>query len=51
MVTSTYDSIDNNQYAGMVTLDITKAFDTVYHKRLLIELEHYGITGTAFELM
>ena len=51
MVTSTYDNIDNNQYTGMVTLDITKAFDTVCHKRLLIKLDHYGIRGTAFKLI
>ena len=51
IVTSTYDNINNNQYTGMVTLDITKAFDTVCHKRLLIKLDHYGIRGTAFKLM
>ena len=51
ILTSTYDSIDNNQYTGMVTLDITKAFDSVCHKRLLIKLNHYGIRGTAFKLM
>ena len=35
----------------MVALDITKAFDTVCHKRLLIKLDHYGIRGTAFKLI
>ena len=35
----------------MVTLDIAKAFDTVYHKRLLIKIDYYGIRGTAFKLM
>ena len=35
----------------MVTLDITKAFDTVCHKRLLIKLNHCGIRGIAFKLM
>ena len=35
----------------MVTLDITKAFDTICHKRLLKKLDHYGIRGTAFKLM
>ena len=51
IVTSTYENIDNNQYTGMVTLDITKAFDTVCHKKLLIKLDHYGIRGTTFKLM
>ena len=51
VVTSTYDNTDNNQYTGMVTLDIIKAFDTVCHKRLLIKLNHYGIRGTAFKPM
>ena len=35
----------------MLTLDITKAFDTVCHKRLLIKLDHYRIRGTAFNLI
>ena len=35
----------------MVTLDTTKAFDTVCHKRLLIKLDHYRIRETAFKLM
>ena len=51
ILTSTYDNINNNQYTGMVTLDITKPFDTVCHKRFLIKLDHYGIRGTAFNLI
>ena len=35
----------------MVTLDITKPFNTVCHKKFLIKLDHYGIRGTAFKLM
>ena len=35
----------------MVTLDITKTFDTVCHKKIVIKLDHYGIRKTAFKLM
>ena len=35
----------------MVTLDVTKAFDALCHKRLLIKFDHYGVRGTAFKLM
>ena len=35
----------------MVTLDITKAFDILCHKRFLIKLDYYGIRGIAFKLM
>ena len=50
MLTSTYDNIDNNQYTGMVTFDITKPFDAVCDRRLFIKLDHYGIRGIAFNL-
>ena len=33
----------------MVMLDLTKAFDTVCHKRLLLKFGHYGIRGIAYK--
>ena len=51
IVSTTYDNINNKKYTGMVMLDLTKAFDTVCHKRLLLKLGHYGIRGTAYNLL
>ena len=51
IVSTTYDDINNKKYVGMVMLNLTKAFDTVCHKRLLLKLGYYGIRGTAYNLL
>ena len=41
------NALDNNQIAYGVFIDLQKAFDTVDHKILLSELDHYGVRGVA----
>ena len=39
-------SLNNRNQTNMLILDFSKAFDTVAHNRLLLELNYYGIRGT-----
>ena len=41
------ESLDNNNLAIGVFIDLQKAFDTVQHDILLYKLDHYGIRGVA----
>ena len=51
MMTTAYDQINNSNYIGLILLDFKKAFDTVCHKTLLSQLEHYSIHGVAYKLI
>ena len=37
--------LDKRKTIDLLILDFSKAFDTVPHRRLLLRLKHYGITG------
>ena len=43
--------LENKELPCCVFLDFAKAFDTVNHKILLGKLHHYGIRGTALQLI
>ena len=40
-----YSGLDNNENACLVFLDISKAFDRVWHEGLLFKLKQLGISG------
>ena len=37
--------LDKRKTTDLLILDFSKAFDTVPHRRLLLKMKHYGITG------
>jgi len=42
-------SLENGTPVDVVLLDLAKAFDTVPHKRLLLKLTAYGISGLTLQ--
>ena len=51
IISQIYTSINNKNYTGLIFLDSTKAFNTVCHDRLLLNLEHYGIRENALNVL
>ncbi len=46
-----YQALQNNGEARAVALDISKAFDRVWHAGLLRKLQGYAVTGQLFDLI
>ena len=44
-------SLDNNEFAGCVLMDLSKAFDTINHQLLVAKLYAYGFSKNACELI
>ena len=42
-------SMDNNEFAIGIFLDLAKAFDSVDHNILITKLQHYGIRGESLD--
>ena len=50
-LSSCYDAINEKKFASLIMIDLRKAYDTVYHKKLSVKLERYGNRDIANELI
>ena len=44
-------ALDENMKVGAIFMDLSKAFDTLNHRRLLAKLKAYGLQPTALKQM
>ena len=46
-----YQDINSGKITCLVFLDVSKAFDNVWHKGLLFKLRQLGIPGTLYDIL
>jgi hypothetical protein len=46
-----YESLDTGKDMCVIFLDVSKAFDKIWHEELIFKLGKYGITGTLISLL
>ena len=44
-------ALDNHQVVGLLSTDMSKAFDSLYHPLLLAKLRSYGLGDSSLQLM